>query len=51
MLEDDSEDDAERVLGILLDFSINALLIVTAASHLYSQDLLHASLMPTAEIK
>ncbi len=45
------EDDAERVLGILLDFSINALLIVTAASHLYSQDLLHASLMPTAEIE
>ena len=32
----------------MLDSSINALLIVTAASHLLCQELLHASLMPTA---
>ncbi len=42
------EDDAERVLGMLRDSSINALLIVTAASHLLYKELLQANLMPTA---
>ncbi len=41
-------DGAERVLGILLDSSIDTVLIVTASSHLCCQELLHASLMPTA---